>query len=667
MMPNDPTSQAPDHRSARASDSHAAPPHASVQTTGSTDALPVAPALGASLDAASMPRESTLVTRRVVLISALAIVLGAVAAGVAQILLLLINLFTDIFFYGRVSDVIGPLAPKHTGVLSPAHNHLGLWVIVIPAIGGLIAGVMARWGSRAIQGHGIPEAMERILEHESNIPARVTWLKPLSSAFAIGTGGPFGAEGPIISTGGALGSLIGQFLSITAQERKVLLAAGAAAGMAAVFGAPVASVVMAVELLLFELRSSSLIPVALACVTATGVRYATFGSGAVFAMPLVAEPGGWALASYIVLGAAVGYASVWVTKAVYGVEDLFEKIPVHWMWWPAIGGLAAGLVGYFAPHTLGVGYDNIDGLVQGSFGIKMLLSLCILKFISWVIALGSGTSGGTLAPLFMIGGALGALIGVGFGHVWPALGIDLRIAALVGMAAMFAGSSRALLTSIVFAFETTRQPAGLLPLLGGCTAAYLISALTMRNTIMTEKIARRGIKVPSEYSADFLEQVQVGKVCTRDVRALKTSDELGEVRRWMSSGRVRAQHQGYPVLDDAGRVRGVITRRDLLDPDKPGLTRIGDMLKRGPIVLFEDHTLRDATDLMVGENVGRLVVVSRDDPTRMVGILTRSDVMAANSRRIHEMRDTTRGIRIRQSFARRFGSRARTAEGSKAS
>jgi len=665
MTQQDPTSAAPEHDPVRAEKGQPAD-HTSVRTTGSTDALPVAPALGASLDAAAMPRESTLVSKRVVLISAMAIVLGAVAAGVAQILLLLINLFTDIFFYGRVSDVIGPLAPKHTGVLSPAHNHLGLWVIVIPAIGGLLAGIMARWGSRAIQGHGIPEAMERILEHESNIPARVTWLKPLSSAFAIGTGGPFGAEGPIISTGGALGSLIGQFLSVTAQERKVLLAAGAAAGMAAVFGAPIASVVMAIELLLFELRSSSLIPVALACVTATGVRYATFGPGAVFAMPLVAEPDGWALVSYIVLGALVGYASVWVTKAVYGVEDLFEKLPVHWMWWPAIGGLAAGLIGYFAPHTLGVGYDNIDGLVSGSFGLKVLLSLCILKFISWVIALGSGTSGGTLAPLFMIGGALGALIALGFGRLWPGLGIDLRIAALVGMAAMFAGSSRALLTSIVFAFETTRQPAGLLPLLGGCTAAYLISALSMRNTIMTEKIARRGVRVPSEYSADFLEQVQVGKACTRDVRSLKTSDELGEVRKWMNSGRVRAQHQGYPVVDDAGRVRGVITRRDLLDPDKPGLTRIGDMLKRGPIVVFEDHTLRDATDLMVGENVGRLIVVARDNPNRMVGILTRSDVMAANSRRIHEMHDATRQIRFRQTL-RRFGGRTQAGDKAKAS
>ncbi|HET7929824.1 MAG TPA: chloride channel protein [Rhodanobacteraceae bacterium] len=647
-QPNPPSAQSE-------SGSASAPEHASVKTIGSTDALPMAPALGASLDQASMPRESTLVSHRILLTSAMAIALGAAAAGVAQLLMLMINLITDICFYGRISDVIGPHAIARSAVLSPAGNHLGAWVIVMPVIGGLLAGIMARWGSRAIQGHGIPEAMERILEHESNIPARVTWLKPLSSAFAIGTGGPFGAEGPIISTGGALGSLLGQFLRVTAQERKVLLAAGAAAGMAAVFGAPVASVVMAVELLLFELRPRSPIPVALACVTATGVRYASFGSAAVFAMPTVLEPGGWALASYIVLGAVVGYVSVWVTKAVYGVEDAFAKLPIHWMWWPALGAVAAGVIGWISPHTLGVGYDNIDALVQGHFGVTMLLTFGALKFVSWVISLGSGTSGGTLAPLFMIGGSLGALIGIGIGHLWPAFHIDPRIAALVGMATIFAGSSRALLTAIVFCFETTRQPATLLPLLGGCTAAYLISALTMRGTIMTEKIERRGVRVPSEYTADDMEQVKVGKVCTREVRSLKTSDELGEVRSWMNSGRVRAQHQGYPVLDDAGRVRGVITRRDLLDPSKPGLTRIGEMLKRGPIVVFEDHNLRDATDLMVTENVGRLIVVERNNPTHMVGVLTRSDVMAANSRRIHEMHDATRHIRFRQTFGRRFG------------
>jgi H+/Cl- antiporter ClcA len=622
------------------------PGQADVRTVGSTDALPVAPALGLSLDAAQMPRKSTLVTHRILLISVLAIALGVLAAWAAQLLMFMINLITDLAFYGRVSDVIGPTAREGSFVLSPAGNQLGAWVILVPAIGGLLAGIMARWGSRAIQGHGIPEAMEQILTNESNIPARMTWLKPVSSAFAIGTGGPFGAEGPIISTGGALGSLLGQLLHVTANERKVLLAAGAAAGMAAVFGAPVASLVLAVELLLFELRPRSLIPVALATVTAVGIRYATYGAAPVFPMPNVAEPGGLALISFVLVGGLVGFASVWVTKAVYGVEDLFAKLPNHWMWWPAIGALIAGFVGWIEPRTLGVGYDNIDALVQGHFGLTMLLSFGALKFISWVIALGSGTSGGTLAPLFMIGGSLGAVIGIGINHWLPGAHLDMGIAALVGMAAIFAGSSRALLTAVVFAFETTRQPASLLPLLGGCTAAYLISAVMMRNTIMTEKIARRGVRVPSEYAADYLDQVTVGTACARDVFSLRADQTLAEVRRWLSEGAPEAQHQGFPVVDANGKVRGVLTRRSLLDPQWHYTLTVGELVTRPPVMVKESHSLREAADHMVAEQVGRLIVVSQTAPHRLVGILTRGDILSAHARRLREARLKDRHIKL---------------------
>ncbi|HXE20832.1 MAG TPA: chloride channel protein [Rhodoferax sp.] len=620
--------------------------HLDVRTLGSTDALPVAPALGVSLDAAQMPRESTLVTHRILLISALALILGAVAAWVAQVLMLLINLITDICFYGRVSDVLGPGARHGSFVLSPADNHLGAWVILLPAIGGLVAGIMARWGSRAIQGHGIPEAMEQILTNESKIPARITWLKPLSAAFTIGTGGPFGAEGPIISTGGALGSLIGQLLRVTANERKVLLAAGAAAGMAAVFGAPLAALVLAVELLLFELRPSSLIPVALATVTAVGVRYATYGAAPVFPMPDVAEPGGWALASYVVVGGIVGFASVWVTKAVYGVEDLFEKLPIHWMWWPALGALVAGVIGWIEPRTLGVGYDNIDALVQGHFGVLLLFTFGTLKFVSWVISLGSGTSGGTLAPLFMIGGSLGALLGSGVNELLPWFHVDIRIAALVGMAAIFSGSSRAFLTAIVFSFETTRQAACLLPLLGGCTAAYLISALLMRNTIMTEKIARRGVRVPSEYAADYLDQVTVGKMCSREVYSLRANQTLEEVRRWLNEGSPQSQHYGFPVMDEAGQVKGLVTLRALLNPKSQGTLTIGELVTHTPVMVNEDHSLRAAADLMAAQGVGRLMVITQSVPHKLIGMLTRGDIIAAHGKRLREARRSRRSIRF---------------------
>jgi H+/Cl- antiporter ClcA len=349
---------------------------------------------------------------------------------------------------------------------------------------------MARYGSPAIRGHGIPEAMEQVLSNESRIKPRLIFLKPISAAIAIGTGGPFGAEGPIIATGGALGSVAGQLMRITADERKTLLAAGAAAGMAATFGSPVSAVLLAIELLLFEYRARSLVPVSLAAATATGVRMAFSGSAPVFPMPNLGQPSGSALVTYIVIGAIIGILSVFVTRAVYAVEDGFEKIPVHWMWWPAIGAVAVGVIGWIAPRTLGVGYDNIEKIIAGNIVGSALLVLVVLKFISWAIALGSGTSGGTLAPLFTIGGGLGSAIGAVIIAVAPSLGVDIRIAALVGMAAIFAGASRALLASVVFAFETTRQPMGLLPLLAGCSAAYLASLLLMRNTIMTEKLAR---------------------------------------------------------------------------------------------------------------------------------------------------------------------------------
>ncbi len=610
---------------------------ARVENLASTDALPVAPDLGFALNAAHMPRRSTLVDRRVVAISLIAGLIAVAAALIARALTALIGLVTNLAFYGRWS----------TEFVSPAGHQLGAWVIAVPVVGGLIVGLMARWGSRAIRGHGIPEAMEQVLLNESRIAPRIMFLKPVSSAVAIGTGGPFGAEGPIIATGGALGSLIGQLLRVTAVERKTLLAAGAAAGMAAVFGSPLSAIILAVELLLFELKPRSLIPVALAAVIATGVRHALVGTAPVFPMPVVAEPGGAALAGYVLLGALIGFVSVATTRIVYGIEDLFEKLPLHWMWWPALGGVVVGVIGWYAPLTLGVGYTNIEDIVAGRLGLMALGSLCVLKFLSWSIALGSGTSGGTLAPLFTVGGALGAIVGLMLANWMPQWGIDPRLAGLVGMAAIFAGASRALLASIVFAFETTRQPVGLLPLIGGCAAAYLVSALLMRNTIMTEKIVRRGVRVPSEYAADFLEQIPAGQACTRDVVTLAADHRIGAVREWLASGTAEAHHQGYPVIGPHGQPIGVLTRRDLLDARHDAMQTVASLIRRAPLVVGEQHSLREAADHMVAENVGRVLVVSEETSPRMIGILTRGDLLAAHARRLHEHRDARRQLRVR--------------------
>jgi len=611
------------------------PEHAATRAS-TTDGLPVAPSLGPTLDATHMPHQRAENYHRIAFISGLAI-LGAFGAGfIAIALMRLIGLITNISFFGQLS----------TSFASPAGNHLGLWVIAIPVLGGIIVGIMARYGSPQIRGHGIPEAMEQVLFNQSRISPRLTILKPVSAAIAIGTGGPFGAEGPIIATGGALGSLIGQLVKVTADERKILLAAGAAAGMAATFGSPVSAVLLAIELLLFEYRARSLVPVALAAATATAVRIAFMGSAPIFPMENIVEPSGRALAAYIVLGAVVGFFSVYVTRAVYVLEDGFDKLPVHWMWWPAIGAVVVGVIGFFSPHTMGVGYDNIEHIVAGNIVGTALLSLVILKFVSWAVALASGTSGGTLAPLFTIGGGLGSLLGAAIIAVAPSLGVDIRIAALVGMAAIFAGASRAMLTSVVFAFETTRQPIGLLPLLGGCATAYLVSLLLMKHTIMTEKLARRGTRIDSEYSVDYLSQLLVRDIATPDIVVLRGEDGVEDVRDWMASRDPKSLHQGFPVVDDDDNLLGVVTRRNLLNLDLDVECKVKELITRPPVVIYDTNTAREAADHMVREQVGRLPVVTRAAPRRIIGLVTRSDLLTAHARRLDDRDTLSRQIEL---------------------
>ena len=383
--------------------------------------IPVSVSLDSSLDAEEFKAQVTTNKKRLIIISALAVLLAVAVSGIARLLVYLIDLFTNLSFHGKFS-----IEPA-----SPLGNDLGLWVVIVPAIGGLIVGMMALYGSKAIRGHGIPEAMEQILTNQSKIKPTITYLKPISSAISIGTGGPFGAEGPIIATGGALGSTLGQLLKISHHERKILLAAGATAGMSAIFGSPLAAIFLAIELLLFEFSPRSIIPVALACVTGAAGHHLLFGESTDFASSFIIEsPSNTALLGYSVIGILIGLLSVGVTKLVYLIEDGFEKLPIHWMWWPALGGLVVGVVGYIEPRTLGVGYSNIGDILSGNLTFQLLLSICVFKFISWAIALGSGTSGGTLAPLLTIGGATGAILGTFIIKWFPGAGLTLPLAAL---------------------------------------------------------------------------------------------------------------------------------------------------------------------------------------------------------------------------------------------
>lgn len=600
-------------------------------------ALPVPPDTGITPESIDLPRDRSVFDKRSLVLTLACVGLAVVAVLVAQGLQALIACFTNISFFGRFSLTPTP----------PAGNTLGWWVLLVPVLGGLVVGVMARYGSSAIRGHGIPEAMEQVLSNQSRIHPWMMFLKPVSSAVAIGTGGPFGAEGPIIATGGALGSFFGQLFPSTANERKILLTAGAAAGMTAIFGTPIAAVLLAVELLLFEYKATSIIPVALAAVTAAAGRVALVGTEAAFPMPAVAEPTVTALALYAVIGLVCGVCSVFVTKAVYWIEDQFERLPIHWMWWPALGAVAVGICGYIAPRTLGVGYNNITDILANSIPTQAVLFLCSMKFVSWAISLGSGTSGGTMAPLFTIGSGVGTVCGAVALWLLPNCGIDLRMAALVGMAALFAGATRALLTSVVMAFETTQQPHGLLPLIGGCSAAYVVSSSMMKSTLMTEKIERRGVRVPSDYQADFLDRISVRELNLRYPVILEAKQSLSEVRAWMNAGTPGSEHQGFPVLDN-GRLRGVITRRDLFASSIPESSTIESLIRRPPVCIYEDCSLREAADHMVAYDVGRLPVVSRKDPSILLGIITRSDLLAAHKRRLTEHYDEHQVINVRK-------------------
>lgn len=543
-----------------------------------------------------------------------ALAIGLVAKG----LVMLISLITNLSFYGQFSFEEG----------GPAGNHLGWIVILVPIIGSLIVGVMARFGSKAIRGHGIPEAMENIILNESKIPPVITLLKPLSAAISIGTGGPFGAEGPIIATGGAIGSFTGQVIHISSAERKVLLAAGACAGMAAIFGSPLAAILLAIELLLFEFSPRAVIPVAMGCIVGAGMHIALFDSHPVFAMPDIPAVSDIALLTYVLMGAVVGVVAAYVSRSVYFVEDMFEKLPIHWMWWPALGAVAVGVIGYFAPHTMGVGYDNIKNLLTGNLPLALVISLCVLKYLSWVISLGSGTSGGTLAPLFTIGGALGALLGIGVLKLFPGSDINIATAALIGMAAMFAGASRALLTAIVFSLETTGQTHGLLPLIGACTAAYFVSFFLMKGSIMTEKIRRRGVTAPDEYTPDILQLINVSVVASIPSVILRNNMTLVQASTLLQQQTKGYYYQYLLVTDEEGYFKGYINRAGLLAHNGKDIPA---SLETATPYVYASDDINIVTELFDSYAPDVLAVLDADK--KVIGMVTADAVLRAYGER----------------------------------
>jgi CIC family chloride channel protein len=421
------------------------------------------------------------------------------------------------------------------------------------------------------------------------------------------------------------------------------LAAGATAGMSAIFGTPIAAVFLAIELLLFEFSPRAILPVALACITGAAGHHLLFGSGPVFEMPDLVTPSNMALAVYSFIGVLIGFLSMGITKIVYLIEDYFEKIPIHWMWYPAIGGLAVGVIGYFAPHTLGVGYDNITGILSGNWPISLLCSLVFLKFLSWAIALGSGTSGGTLAPLLTMGGAAGAIIGALLISWFPQLGISIPMAALIGMSAMFAGASRAYLTSITFALEATMQSHALLPLLGACTAAYIVSFFLMENTIMTEKIARRGVVTPDSYEPDILQKTKVSEVISSQGVILKSNSTISEVRKLLSE---KNTHDSYLItVNDNLEYAGTVKLTDIYQG--PDDAKLKNIIQPDLLLVHSNDSLRTAVELMSKQNGDVLPVINSADH-KVIGVLSYRNIISGYNDQLTGNEDARTQISLRR-------------------
>lgn len=579
---------------------------------------------------------------RILYISALASILGALSAVAAWALLEMIALATNLFYFHSWSFV--DRDPWQAG------RHW--WLVFAPVAGGLIVGLIARYLTPRVRGHGMPEAVETIVFNHGKVQPRVAIWKPIATAISIGSGGPFGAEGPVIITGGAVGSVIGQLLPITASERTVLMVAGASAGMAATFNCPMSAVLLAVEILLFEWKPRSLVPVAIACITAGAVRRLLLGPASIFTMAQTSGPiYHSAMLAALALGVVAAFLAAALSRATHYFEEAFEKLPIHWMWWPAIGGLGVGLGGLLFPQALGVGYSVIQLMISGDMAWKLVIGVLVVKSAIWVFSLGSNTAGGILAPLLMIGGALGAAMA----HLMPVMSPGEW--ALVGMTSVLSAAIGAPLTSAMLALEMTHNGGMMLPVLLSCVASYAFSVLVQPRSMLTEGLSRRGLHLSREFGVDPLENMLVSQAMHTSVFALPDTATHKDAIEWLAKMEQRGAESWshwqriFPLVSSDGRLAGILTRTQMIalarqqDAQRPLL----DDAHLDPVTASPFHTLRHCALEMAGSKLTQFPVVSADG--RLAGVITIEDLLKGRSEEAHRESDRERVLRLRWPFS----------------
>jgi CIC family chloride channel protein len=510
------------------------------------------------------------------------------------------------------------------------------YVIVIPIIGGLIIGPLIYFtGAFETKGHGVPEVMEAVTTKGGRIRARVAAIKTLASSICIGSGGSVGREGPIVQIGSTIGSILGDRLHLSQEWMKTLVACGAAGGISATFNAPIAGVFFAHEIILGRILTRHFGFVVISSVIGSVIAHAFLGNLQTFSLPTYTLKSHWELPLYFVLGAICALIGVLFIRALYKTEDIFDAIKIPEYVKPSIGGIAIGLIGLYSPYLFGVGYDGVEQALLGKIGLISLIALLFLKILATSFTLGSGGSGGIFAPSLFMGAMLGGIFGDIANRLLPNIVAPSGAYALVGMAAVFSAAARAPITAIIILFEMTRDYAIILPLMLAVVVSTLIAYRLSHEGIYTLKLSRRGISVRSREEVDLLEKVTVQEVMTRDFPVIPAETSFTE----MADKFAKSKHHGFPVVDKNNRLKGMVTLDDMESKmgKKSHELTVADIATTSLITAYPDESLHDVVQKLEAKEVGRIPVVDRKDPSRLVGVLRRYDILKAYLKAISKL------------------------------